>query len=87
MAINCFESDVQLAVVPFQGELLHELLKESRVFVELVSQRLKVLGCRVALKDLRLVFMDQRTELLNAHKDLRDELSDLGFLPAEHRLI
>ena len=87
MAISCFEPDVQLAVVAFQGELLDKLLKESRVLVELVSQRLKVLGCRVALKDLRLVFMDQRAELLNAHKDLRDELSDLSFLPAEHRLI
>lgn len=70
MAINCFEPDVQLAVVAFQRELLHKLLKESRVLVELVSQRLKVLGCCLALKDLRLVFIDQRAELLNAHKDL-----------------
>jgi hypothetical protein len=31
--------------------------------------------------------MDQRAELLNAHKDLRDELSNLGFLPAKHGLI
>ena len=70
MAINCFKPDVQLAVVTLQGELLHKLLEESRVLVELVSQGLKVLGCCVALKDLRLVFMDQRAELLNAHKDL-----------------
>ena len=87
MAISCFEPDVQLAVVAFQRELLHKLLEEPRVLVELVSQRLKVLSCRVALKDLRLVFMDQRAELLNAHKDLRDELSNLGFLPAKHGLI
>ena len=78
---------IEFSVMAFDRQLSHKPSKEPYLVNELVFESYEFFKCRLRGNYRRLVFMNQCTELLNALKDLSDELSDLSLFPSEHGLV
>ena len=71
----------------FGSEVLHKLEEEILMLFKFVTYLLKVFHSAGIWKHADLIIVDQSAELLNYNKDLRNEIANFSFSPAEHWLV